>query len=185
VCGRRAADWEHPAQLLDDLLAISREPTETGPLQSYLMLSELDGRRSSENRLKPETVALLADKFPEFSDQYVVFSEFPELDDASIVAFLQVVTNLNGIPKNTLRGNAFGTFQASIGLWQILARQGEIPGATLNDSWQKVIKPFGKIGSSTQLFDAGRAALKDLMVAATGKADASQDKIINLLAGPY
>jgi hypothetical protein len=106
------------------------------------------------------------------------------LDDASIAAFLQVVTSLNRIPKNTLRGNAFGTFQASVGLWQILARQGEIPGATLNDSWQKVIQPFGKIGSSTQLFDAGRAALKDLMLAATGKADASQDKIINLLAGP-
>ena len=183
--GRRAAHWEHPGQLLDALLAISREPTETGPLQSYLMLSELDGRRSPEHRLKPETVALLADKFPEFSDQYVVFSEFPELDDASIVAFLQVVTNLNGIPKNTLRGNALGTFQASVGLWQILARQGEIPSAALNDSWQRSIRPFGKIGSSTQLFDAGRTALKDLLLAATGKADTSQDKIINLLAGPY
>jgi len=183
--GRRAAHWDHPGQLLEALFAISRMPIDTSPLGSYLVLSELDGRRSPERRLRPETVALLADKFSEFSDQYLVFSEFPDLDDASIAAFLQVVTSLNGIPKNTLRGNAFGTFQASIGLWQILARQGEIPGATLNDSWQKVIKPFGKIGSSTQLFDAGRAALKDLMLAATGKADASQDKIINLLAGPY
>src|SRR5205807_7801879 len=80
--------------------------------------------------------------------------------------------------------NAFGTFLASFGLWQILARQGEIPGAALNDSWHKVIWPFRKIGSSTQLFDAGRTALKDLLLAATGKADASQDKIIYLLAGP-
>ena len=130
-------------------------------------------------------MALLAGKFSEFSDQYLVFSEFPDLDDASIAAFLHVVTSLNGISKNTLRGNALGAFQASVGLWQILARQGEIPGATLNDSWQKVIRPFGKIGSSTQLFDAGRTALKDLLLAATGKADTSQDKIINLLAGPY
>src|SRR6266568_672409 len=183
--GRRAAHWDHPDQLLEALSAISRVPTETGPLQSYLMLSELDGRRSPEHRLRPETVALLAGKFSELSDQYLVFSEFPDLDDASIGAFLQVVTSLNGISKNTLRGNAFGTFQASVGLWQILARQGEIPGAALNDSWQKVIRPFGKIGSSTQLFDAGRTALKDLLLAATGKADASQDKIINLLAGPY
>jgi len=149
------------------------------------MLSELDGRRSPEHRLSPETVTLLASKFSEFSDQYLVFSEFPDLDDASIAAFLQVVTSLNGIPKNTLRGNAFGTFQGSVGLWQILARQGEIPGTALNDSWQKVIKAFGKIGSSTQLFDAGCTALKDLLLAATGKADASQDKIINLLAGPH
>ncbi len=182
--GRRATHWDHPGQLLEALSAISREPTNTGPLQSYLMLSEVDGRRSPEHRLRPETVALLAGKFSEFSDQYLVFSEFPDLDDASIAAFLQVVTGLNAIPKNTLRGNAFGTFQASVGLWQILARQGEIPGAALNDSWQKLIRPFGKIGSSTQLFDAGRTALKELLVAATGKADTSQDKIINLLAGP-
>src|SRR5713101_1497349 len=173
--GRRAAHWDRPDQLLEALSAISRVPTDTGPLQSYLMLSELDGRRSPEHRLRPETVALLAGKFSEFSDQYLVFSEFPDLDDASIAAFLQVVTSLNGIPKNTLRGNAFGTFQASVGLWQILARQGEIPGATLNDSWQKVIRPFGKIGSSAQLFDAGRTALKDLLIAATGKADTSED----------
>jgi hypothetical protein len=183
--GRRAAHWKHPDQLLEALSAISRVPTDTGPLQSYLMLSELDGRRSPEHRLSPETVALLAGKFSEFSDQYLVFSEFPDLDDASIAAFLEVVSSLNDISKSTLRGNAFGTFQASVGLWQILARQGEIPRAALNDSWQKVIKPFGKIGSSAQLFDAGRSALKNLLLAATGKADASQDKIINLLAGPY
>src|SRR5207302_1564776 len=46
------------------------------------------------------------------------------------------------------------------------------------------IRPFGKIGSSTQLFDAGRTALKELLLAATRKADVSQDKIVNLLAGP-
>src|SRR5207244_12428705 len=85
---------------------------------------------------------------------------------------------------NAGRGTAFGTCQASVGLWQILPRQCEIPGAALNDSWQKLIGPFGKIGSSTQLFDAGRAALKELLLAATGKADVSQDKIVNLLAGP-
>ena len=183
--GRRATHWDHPGQLLEALSAISREPTNTGPLQSYLMLSEVDGRRSPVHRLRPETVALLAGKFSEFSDQYLVFSEFPDLDDASIAAFLQVVTGLNAIPKNTLRGNAFGTFQASVGLWQILARQGEISGAALNDSWRNLIRPFGKIGSSTQLFDAGRTALKELLLAATGKADTSQDKIINLLAGPH
>ena len=183
--GRRTAHWDHPAQLLEALFAISRISTDTGPLQSYLMLSELDGRRSPEHRLKPETVALLAGKFSEFSDQYLVFSEFPDLDDSSIAAFLQVATSLNGIPKNALRGNALGTFQGSVGLWQILARQGEIPGAALNDSWQKVIRPFGRIGSSTQLFDAGRSAMKDLLLATTNRPEASQDKIINLLAGPH
>jgi hypothetical protein len=184
--GRKAEHWDRADQLLEALAAISLVPTNTGPLQSYLMLSELDARRSPERRLRPETVALLAGKYSEFSDQYLIFSEFPDLDDASIAAFLQVVTGLNGISSNTvLRGNAFGTFQASVGLWQILARQGEIPGDALNDSWQQVLKPFGKISSATQLFDAGRTALKALLLATTGKADASQDKIINLLAGPH
>jgi hypothetical protein len=183
--GRRAAHWERPSQLLEGLSAISRVPSDKSPLQSYLMLSELDARRSPEHRLSPETVALLAGKFSEFSDQYLVFSEFPDLDDASIAAFLQSITSLNGISKNTLRGNAFGTFEASVGLWQILARQGEIPGGALNDSWQKVVRPFRKIGSSTQLFDAGRTAVKELLLAATAKPGAPQDTVINLLAGPH
>jgi hypothetical protein len=182
--GRRAEHWDRPSQLLDGLFAIARISTDTGPLQAYLMLSELDARRSPEHRLSAQTVALLAGKFPEFSDQYLVFSEFPDLNDASIAAFLQVVTALNGIPKEPLRGNALGTFQASVGLWQILARQGEIPGEGLNDSWQKMIRPFGRIGSPAQLFDAGRAAVNGLLLAATGKPDSSQDKLINLLAGP-
>ncbi len=42
--GRRAAHWNRPDQLLEALSAISRVPTLTGPLQSYLMLSELDAR---------------------------------------------------------------------------------------------------------------------------------------------
>jgi hypothetical protein len=68
------------------------------------MLSELDARRSLGHRLSPQTVALLAGKFPEFSDQYLVFSEFSDLNDASIASFMQVVTALNGIPKEPLPG---------------------------------------------------------------------------------
>ena len=183
--GRRAEHWNQPIQLLEALSAISRVQTESGPLQSYLMLSELDARRPPERRLRPETVAMLAAKFSDFGDQYLIFSEFPDLNDASIVAFLQTVTSLNSISKNVLRGNALGTFQASTGLWQIFARQGEIPPAALNDSWQKLVKPFGKVSSSSQLFDAGRTAVRDLLLATTGKPEASQDTIVNLLAGPH
>jgi hypothetical protein len=183
--GRQAENWHRPDQLLEALFAISRVPTETGPLQSYLMLSELDSRRPPERRLKPETAALLASKFSEFRDQYVIFSEFPELDDASITAFVQTAVALNSISKSTLRGNALGTFQASIGLWQILARQGEIAEAAHNDSWQKTVRGFAKVTTPTQLFDAGHAALRNLLLASTSSADVSQDKIINLLAGPH
>ena len=36
-----------------------------------------------------------------------------------------------------------GVFQANIGIWQILARQGEIKSAQLNESWQKVVTEGG------------------------------------------
>ncbi len=77
-----------------------------------------------------------------------------------------------------------GIFQANVGIWQILARQGQIKTAAVNESWQSVIKPFGKIASSPQLFDAGQDSLAALLLAATGKRTASQDEIIDLMAGP-
>lgn len=182
--GRRARHWKNSDQLLEAMFAFARVQTETGPLQAYLMLSELDARRPKERRLGPDTVAMLASMFSDFSDQYLVFSEFPELDDGSMVAFVHAATGLNRISQSSTRGNALGTFQAVTGLWQILARQGQIPRAELNRSWQRVIKPYEKVVTSAQVFDAGRSSLKELLLASAGRAGASQDEIINLLAGP-
>ena len=182
--GRRAGHWNHSEQLVEAMFAISRVETDLGPLQIYLTLSELDSRRSPERRLSPQTVRALASKFVQFSDQYLIFSEFPELTDASITLFLNVAEGVDKIPNHTLRGNAMGVFQANLGLWQILARQGQIPSTQLNDSWQGVVKPFAKIASSDQVFDAGRDSLAELLHVSTGKSSASEDEIIDLLAGP-
>jgi hypothetical protein len=183
--GRRASGWSHPEQLTEAMFAFSRLDTDNGPLQSYLMLSDLDSRRPRQKRLSPETVRLLASKFTQFSNQYLIFSEFPDLSDESLARFLAVAGGLDRIPNHMLRGNAMGTFQAAIGLWQILARQGQIPSNKLNDSFQAVIKPFAGIDSSTRLFDAGQTARGELLRAATGKPEGSQDEIIDLLAGPH
>jgi hypothetical protein len=182
--GKRSARLDSPGQLLETMFGISRVQTDAGPLQAYLLLSELDARRPQGHRLSPETVTLLAGKFADFSDQYLVFSEFPDLDDASITSFLSTATSLDKISNKSLRGNALGTFQATVGLWQVLARQDQIPSDELNDSWRRLIKPFGSVVSSTQLFDAGRSSLRELLRVATGKPNVSQDEIIGLLAGP-
>jgi len=182
--GKRASHFNHPEQLAEAMFGLCRVETETGPLQIYLMLSELDSRRSPQNRLSPQTALLLAGRFAQFSNQYLIFSEFPELSDTSITHFLNVAEGLGKIPNHTLRGNAMGIFQANVGIWQILARQGQIKSTGLNDSWQKVIKPFGKVVSSAQLFDAGRDSLGEVLLAATGQRNGSQDEIIDLLAGP-
>ena len=182
--GKRAGHINSPEHLAEAMFALCRVETESGPVQIYLALSELDSERPPANRLSPQTALLLASKFADFSNQYLIFSEFPELNDVSITRFLGVAENLGKIPNRTLRGNAMGIFQANVGMWQILARQGQIKTADLNDSWQKVLNSFSKVSTSPQLFDAGRDSLAELLLASTGQRNGSQDEIIDLLAGP-
>ena len=174
---------KQPDDLVKVLFALSRAPTESSPLQVYLAISELDSRRSPEHKLGSATVRLLARRFEDYSAQYRIFSEFPELNDQSITRFLQVAHGLLNVPTGD-RGNAFGMLQANIGIWQILARQGQISESQMNESWQKVVEPFATIRSGPQLYDAGRASLGELFRFSTGKAAVSQDKIIEMLAGP-
>jgi len=182
--GKRARGWSRPDQLAEGMFAFARVESDTGPVQTYLMLTQLDSERPPNRRLSPETVKTLANKFADFSDQYLIFSEFPPLNDASITAFLNAAESLGHIPNHTLRGNAMGTFQAEVGIWQILARQGQIPVAEQNESWQQLMRPFARIGSPPQLYDAAHASLKELLSAATGKTSVSEGELITLLAGP-
>ena len=71
-----------------------------------------------------------------------------------------------------------------MGLWQILARQGQISSGSLNDSWQKVIGPFTTIRSRAQIFDIGKTSLVALLRSVERTPDLSQNGIIALLAGP-
>ena len=183
--GKHAHAWNNSEQLLEAMVGISRVDTEAGPLQAYLLLSELDAGRGPGHQLSPDTVSLMASKFSQLGDQYLMFSEFPALDDASITAFISVAEHLDGISNHYVRGNALGMFDASLGIWQILARQGQIPQKELNSSWQKVVKEYASINSSTNVFDAGRSSLKEILLVSTGKPDSSQDALIYLIAGPH
>jgi hypothetical protein len=181
---KRAGQLNKPEQLLEGMFAFSRVSSTSGPLQIFLIVSEIDRGRSAEQRLSPQTVRLLAEKHSRFSDQYPIFSEFHGLTNASIARFLSVAESLGHIPDRIIRANALGIMQANVGLWEILARQGQISNASLNDSWLKVIDPFAEIGSAAQLFDASRTSLAGLLRPASGRTNLSQDEIIALLAGP-
>ena len=174
---------DHPEELLDAMVAFSRVVTDIGPLQIYLTMCELDSGRPANRKLSPETVSLLAGKFAQFNNWYLVFSEFPDLTDESATRFVTVADSIDKISNEGLRGNTLGSLQANIGLWQILARQGEIPSSAVNDSWAKMIDPFAKITSSTLLFDSTRTSLGALLAAA-GRPNASPGEIVDLLAGP-
>jgi hypothetical protein len=169
--------------LIEDMFAMARQGDEDGPLQAYLALSQVSSRRPDGHGLSPETVRSMCVNFADFRDQYRIFSEFPELSDASILQFLKFAGDLDKLPKPQ-RNDALGIIQANIGIWQILARQGEIPKAQLDDSWQTILKPFERARTSIDLLEAGRASLGHLLSVASGNSAIVQDDIVELLAGP-
>ena len=181
--GKRTSHLTGADHLVQVMFALSRVDTEDSPLQKYMAISEIDGRRLPGHHLAPATVRLLARKYEEFSDQYRTFSEFPELSDESIALFLDIGRGLNSLPTGE-HGDALGIFEANIGIWQILARQGQISDGHLDESWQQVIKPFAAIRSAPQVYEAGRTSLGELFRFSTGKTRGSQDEMIELLAGP-
>jgi hypothetical protein len=180
---RKAGSWNTPEQVVEGMFGLSRADNE-GPLQIFLTVSEINRERAPDRRLSPQTVRLLADKFSDFDDQYLIFSEFHDLNDNSIARFLSVAEGLDRIADHSSRASAIGVFQADIGFWEILARQGQIPSASLNDSWQNLLAPFSHVATSPQVFDAGRAGLTQIVSASTGETGFSENALISLLAGP-
>jgi len=81
------------------------------------------------------------------------------------------------------RGNALGTFQANVGIWQILARQGQISNSHLNDSWQRVIKPFATFDQLPKCMTRVDLPWRTIPIF-DRQGTVSQDEIIDLLAGP-
>jgi hypothetical protein len=184
ILGKRLLAKDRPEEMLNTLVALSRMPTDSGPLQVYLTLSELERSRPADRRLPSDMVRLLAGQYSKLSSWYLIFNEFPNLSDRAIEKFVTVAQAINKISDLNLRGNAMGIFQANVGLWQILARQGEIAGPEQDASWLGMIEPFAKVGSPVQLLDDARKSLAVVMTAATGKAGDSQEAVIDVLAGP-
>jgi hypothetical protein len=184
ILGKRDRHATTPEQVLEALVSDSPVDSDNGPLQIYLSLSSLDNARPAPRKVSPQTLLLLANTYTDYSSWYPLFSEFPELSDASITRFIHTAESIDRISSLDLRGDALGTFQASLSLWEILARQGELPREQLDSSWQEVMTPFEKIGSPAQLFDAGEKSFDGLMLVAAGKSHPSQEELIDLLAGP-
>ena len=181
---RRTHEVSSPERLLEALASSSNVVTDTGLEQIYLTLSAIDNGRGSGKPLSPETAQLLADKYADFYRWYLVFTDFPSLDDESITQFIKTAEKIDQINNPGLRANALGAFQADIGLWQIFARQGQIATDQVNTSWRSTIQPFTDASTSVALFSASRNSLDAVLLAASGKSNLSQDQIIELLAGP-
>lgn len=181
---RRSGDWNTSGRLLETLIASSNLQSDTGPVQVFLLLSAMNSQRPPEHQLSDETDKLVARRFAQFHHWFAIFAEFPSLDDSAIAKFVGAADRIDSISNPALRSNALGAFQADIGLWQIFARQGQIPIDKLNSSWQEMVQPFMGGSSSVHLFEAARSSLQAVLQAASGNRILSQDQIIDLLAGP-
>ena len=181
---KRGHSWDNPERLLETLVASSNIESDSGPMQVFLMLSALNAGRPTEHSLSDATEQMVASRIAQFGRWFPIFAEFPVLDESSITRFVSAADRIDGISSPTLRANALGAFQADVGLWQIFARQGQIPSGQLNVSWQNAVQPFISVGSSVQLFEAARASLESTVKAAGGSGKMSQDQLVDLLAGP-
>ncbi len=173
-----------PDRLLEAMTAFATQESDDGAMQIYLTLSAINARRAPLPGISEDAARLLAGNFARYNTWFPIFVEFPQLDDNAIKHFVDTAGSIDKIQNTALRANALGAFQADVGLWEILARQGQIENADLNASWQDTIKPFTAVDSAQQLFDAARGSLNAVLVAAGGKADFTQDQIVDLLAGP-
>jgi hypothetical protein len=181
---RQSRRYDTPERFLEMLVASCNFGIVSGPVQIFLTLEAMNAGKPEGHRLSDPTELLVANRLPQFNHWFSIFAEFPALDDGSLTRFVNAADRIDGISNAALRANALGAMQANIGLWQILARQGQIPNEQLNTSWQNAVQPFMGASSTVQTFEAARASLQSVLVAATGKANLTQDQIVDLLAGP-
>jgi hypothetical protein len=179
---RLANSWKEPDDLIEALFALCRKAVENEPLKIFMSLSDIDRRRAQP--LDAATVEKLIRGYRRFGAQYIIFSEFPALSDATISGYLDSMAFVSGIRDQGLRSNAAGIFQGLVGLWQIFSRQGSIPTAAVEDSFKRITEPVGRLKASRELFDFGMAGVEVLLRATNSPQGVSvQDRFLDLLAG--
>lgn len=179
---KAATGWKESDDVIEALFALSRKAVENEPLRIYMALSDMNRRR--EKPLLPATVDRLAREFRNFGAQYPILNETPRLTDATIIAYLDLLTAEAAIRDQGVRADAAGTLQALISFWQIFIRQNSIPEADADRTFNQIIAPFTKIKNEKDVFAAGVEGVKSLLVATKSRPDVSvQDRILDLLAG--
>lgn len=181
---RQSRRFDTPEDFLGLLTSYCNYPTDGELVQSFLMLEAINAGKPAGQPLSNASERLIADRITQFEHWFSIFAEFPQLDDTSLSQFVDAADHVTAIPNLPLRANALGTLQAGIGLWQIFARQGQIPDDQINKTWQSTVGPFIGASSSAQVFEAARSSLQSILAAAAGNENITQDQLVDLLAGP-
>ena len=181
---RSANTWRSADDVIEAMFALCRKAIENEPLKIFLAVSNIDRRRSVP--LAPATVERLILAFPLHGEQFALYNDSPNLSDAAITAHLDAMPRLDKINSYVRRADATGAFQALIGLWQVLRRNGAIPEAQADESLRAILAPFAQIRNQQAVFEAGRNGILALLRAAGHEAtEAPQEVLIELLAGDF
>ena len=165
-------------------LPVSRVPTDTGPLQIYLTLSEVDAVRPPGRRMSPQTAQMLVNKYSELGNWYLIFSEFPGLNDESITLFMGGGEldqwNFAAVASRQHIGRASGECRAVADPGPPRRdTQGSIECVMAKDD--PTVRENRFVAAAT---GRGASSLGAVVLRRDRKASWSQDDIIKLLAGP-
>jgi len=176
-----ATTWKAPDDVIEALFALCRKAVENEPLKIYMAISDMNRLRSKP--LEAATVDKLARSFRLYGPQYTILTEAPYLSDASLLQFLTTAESLGQIRDQGLRADAAGTFQSLISLWQVFTRNSLIPQAESESVFSGLVSSFAKVRSDTEVFDAGRAGVLNLLKVTGASNGNPQDRMLDLLAG--
>ena len=175
-----ATNWKEPDDVLEALFSLSRKSVENEPLKIFMAVGDLDRNRATP--LSAPTVDRLARDYHVYGSQYPLFSESRSLSEQSIVLFLDQMAAFAKVKDPPLHADMAGTFQALVGLWQILVRQQSIPDAQADSMFSGIVGGFAPVKGYRDLFDAGRAGVK-LLLGVTAPIADPNGKMLDLLAG--
>ncbi|MCX6631610.1 MAG: hypothetical protein NTW28_28700 [Candidatus Solibacter sp.] len=175
-----ATTWKEPDDVLEALFALSRKAVENEPLKIFMAISDIDRNRATP--LSAPTVDRLAREYHNYGSQFPLFSESRSISEKSIVLFLDQMAAISKVKDPPLHSDLAGSFQALVGLWQILVRQQSIPDAQADTVFSGVVGGFAQVRGNRELFDAGRNGVK-LLLGVTAPIGDPHGKMLDLLAG--
>ena len=175
-----ATTWKEPDDVLEALFALCRKTVENEPLKIFMAISDIDRNRNTP--LDAATVDRLAREYHSYGSQYPLFSESRTISEKSIAQFLDAANIISKQKDQALHSDLAGTFQALVGLWQILVRQQSIPDAQADAAFSGIVSSFASVKNNRELFDAGRNGVKLLLGSAAGSSD-PHEKMLDILAG--
>lgn len=176
-----ANNWKTPDDIIEALFALCRKSVENEPLKIFMAVSDMNRHRAAP--LDTVTIDKIARSYRTLGAQLPLLAEQPMLSDKSIQDFLTAAQSIGSIRDQTTRADTSGSFQAALGLWQILSRNDLVAAAERDALFAGIVDGFAKVRNGNDLFDASRAAVQSLMKSAGATQGSAQDRMFDLIAG--